>query len=135
MTPWGPRFESGHPQIDAEHKEFFRKLGAIEAAIEAGAGRERIVELIAVLQKYALVHFSREETIMQTVQCPAIRENCAAHRAFEARFEGWLNLLSTSGSSVTLLRDIQRESTAWIESHIEHIDCRLRGCKRGEAVA
>jgi hemerythrin len=132
MTPWGPHFETGHPQIDAEHRQFFQRLGEIQDAIEAGAGRERIVELIAVLQQYALIHFSREEDFMRSVRCPAYKDNCAAHKAFGLKFDGWLQLLSTSGSSVTLLQDIHRESVAWIEAHIVDVDCKLRGCKRDE---
>jgi hemerythrin len=128
MTPWSPRFETGHPRIDAEHREFFRQLSALHDAIEAGAGREKIVELISILQRYALGHFAHEERHMQRVGCPAHNENCAAHRAFADKLDGWLGLLGTSNSSVSLLQDIHRESTAWIESHIARIDCRLRGC-------
>lgn len=134
MTPWGSRFETGHPLIDAEHKEIFRKLDAIESAIEVGAGREVIVELIGTLQKYALQHFSREEEHMLEVRCPAYGENCVAHRVFEKKFNGWIHLLCTSGSSVTLVQDIRRETSTWIEGHIVNIDCRLRACPRHPAV-
>ncbi len=129
MTIWSPRFETGHAHLDAEHRAFFDQLNRLQDAIESGAGREKIVEMITILQQYSLGHFAREEDHMRKVHCPAIDANCSAHRSFSAKLDGWLELLSTSGSPVTLLRDIHRESSAWIESHILKIDCQLRGCR------
>jgi hemerythrin-like metal-binding protein len=129
MTPWSPRFETGHAQIDAEHREFFDKLNGLKQAMESGAGRERIVELINLLQRYVLGHFAREESLMHRTCCPAYEENRAAHREFERKLECWLELLSSSNSPVSLLLDVHRESFAWIEAHILNCDCQLRGCR------
>lgn len=128
MTTWSHRFETGHPRIDAEHREFFHQLDTLKTAIDQGAGRERVAELVVILQKYALGHFAREEAHMHRVACPALRENCTAHREFARRLDSWLELLTTSGTPVSVLLDVHRESTAWIESHIVTVDCRLRGC-------
>ncbi len=128
MTSWSSRFETGHPQIDAEHRELFVHLNALKAAVDAGAGRERTVELIVILQKYALGHFAREESHMRRVNCPARDQNCAAHRDFSRKLDGWLDLLTFSGTPVSVLLDVHRESIAWIESHIVNVDCQLRGC-------
>jgi hemerythrin len=130
MTPWSPRFETGHPSIDQEHRELFQQLSSLKEAVDGGAGRERIVELIVILQRYALDHFAREETHMHRVGCPALAVNCAAHAAFARKLEGWLSLLTHSGTPVSLLLDVHREATAWIESHIVNVDCQLRGCAR-----
>ena len=129
MSTWSPRFETGHAQIDAEHREFFEKLHGLKQALEAGAGRERIVELIQLLQRYVLGHFAREELLMRRTHCPAYEVNRTCHREFERKLEVWLELLSTSGSPVSLLRDVHRESFAWIEAHILNCDCQLRGCR------
>lgn len=129
MIAWNARFETGHDQIDAEHREFFAKLNIMKLELEAGAGRERIVELINLLQRYVLGHFAREEGLMRRTCCPAYEQNRAAHREFERKLEGWLLLLSSSGSPVSLLVDVHRESFAWIENHILNCDCQLRGCK------
>ena len=130
MTIWTQEFETGHPQIDAEHREFIRQLNEIRAAIDAGAGRELIVRLIILLQNYALAHFAREEAHMHRVGCPTHRKNCEAHGEFSEKLAGWLVLLSYSGTSVTLMAEVHRESLAWIESHIKTVDCGLRRCPR-----
>lgn len=124
-----PNLETGHAQIDAEHCEFIERLGAMRDAIDRGAGREQIVELIVILQKYALLHFSSEEAYMQRVGCPAFEVNCAAHRDFAQKLDAWLELLGTSGSSVSLLSDIQREASSWMLGHIVNVDCTLRSCQ------
>ena len=129
MTNWHQRFETGHAQIDAEHREFFRQLTALKAAIDAGAGRERTVELIMILQDYALGHFSREEAHMRKVRCASQAANCSAHREFARKLDGWLELLSFGGMPVSLVLEIHRESIAWIESHIVTVDCGLRSCR------
>lgn len=130
MTTWSQEFETGHSQIDAEHREFIRQLNELKAAIDAGAGTERTVELIVLLQKYALGHFAREEAHMHRVGCPTHKENCAAHAEFADKLAGWLELLTYSGTPVSLLTEVHRESLAWIVAHIKNIDCGLRGCSR-----
>ena len=55
---------------------------------------ERTVELIVLLQKYALGHFAREEAHMHRVGCPTHKENCAAHAEFADKLAGWLELLT-----------------------------------------
>ena len=128
MTPWHSRFETGHAKIDEEHREFFRQLTALKTAVDAGAGRERTIELIMILQRYALGHFAREEAHMNRVRCPSRELNFDAHREFARKLEGWLDLLSFGGTPVSVLLDVHRESSAWIESHILNVDCCLRNC-------
>lgn len=128
MTDWHTRFETGFPQIDEEHQEFFRRLDALRTALRSGAGRDKSAELIGLLQKYALQHFAREEAVMRQVGCAALGKNCAAHRAFAERMEGWLDLLCSGGGGDALAIDIEREASEWMEKHILQIDCQLRHC-------
>ncbi len=128
MTAWSARFETGHPKVDAEHREFFRQLNTLKEAVDDGAGREVVVELITILQRYAQGHFEREEDHMERFGCEALEANRAAHREFSRKLEGWIEILTFSGTPVSVLLDVHRESTAWIEKHIVNVDCRLRGC-------
>jgi hemerythrin len=129
MKQWNETLETGHRQIDGEHQEFFRQLRVLKEAMDLGAGRERIVELIVLLQKYVLGHFAREEAYMRKVACPTLALNVEEHRKFAAKFERWLDLLTMGGAPVSVMIDVHRESSAWIENHITHVDCGLRGCR------
>lgn len=128
MTQWNPQFETGHAVIDAEHREFLRQLALLKATIDAGAGREKVVEFIVILQRYVLGHFAREEAHMLRVGCPAHERNCAAHREFALKFDHWLELLTYAGTPVSLLLEVHRESLAWINHHILKVDCALHAC-------
>ena len=128
MPHWNPNFETGHVAIDAEHREFVRQLDLLKTAIDAGAGREKVVDLIVVLQHYVLGHFAREEAHMLRVGCPAHEANCAAHREFALKFDHWLELLTFAGTPVSLLLEVHHESLAWITRHILKVDCSLRAC-------
>ena len=129
MTTWNPDLETGHAEIDADHRQLFAQLNDLKTAIDSGAGRERMVDLITILLGYALQHFAREEAHMQRVNCPAITDNIDAHRDFARKLDGWLVLLSTGGMSASIMIDVHREAAAWIEAHILKVDCRLRGCR------
>ncbi len=130
MPFWNEKLETHHPNIDADHCELFRMLESFKAAVEGGAGREQIVELIIILQRYALEHFTREEAYMERIQCPTLKANCAAHRDFEQKLEHWLVILTMAGSPVSVMMDVHREAFDWIENHILRVDCGLRHCSR-----
>ena len=126
MLHWNSRHETGHADLDREHRAIFDQLNAIGLAIRCGAGRDQIVVMIELLQHYALVHFRREEGVMACARCPHHGANCAAHRVFEERLERWLDLLSSSGTPVSVLEDIHTETCRWIESHVVNLDSALR---------
>ncbi|MBI5422992.1 MAG: hemerythrin family protein [Opitutae bacterium] len=128
MTDWSERFETGDPQIDADHREFFLRIEALKAAFAAGAPTNRAAELLQLLHEHALAHFQREELAMARAGCGAHIENCTAHREFARKLDGWTQLLCLSGPTPSLVEDIHRESAAWMRHHILRVDCRLRGC-------
>lgn len=129
MLIWNPQFETGHENIDAEHREFFRLLNDLEAALHTRLEIAQAAELIVVLQQYVNGHFQREEAHMACVKCPAHAANCAAHREFSRKLDGWLTLLTSGvGTPVSLLLDVHRASCTWIETHIMSIDRQLLHC-------
>ena len=135
MLKWDRSYETSHPDIDREHRAIFEHLNEMETAIRQGAGREHIVDMIVFLQQYTLVHFSREEAVMACTKCPSHGANCAAHRHFEDRLEGWMEMLSSTGTPVSILEDIHSETCRWIENHIGQIDIGLRVSPRLERPA
>ena len=126
MIIWSEEFETGHPAIDQDHREICERLNQIEVALDRGAGREQIAEMVSLLQNYTLVHFQREEDAMACAKCPRHGENCAAHTQFAARLDRWLEVLTIPCMNGTILRDVHAESCRWIQQHIRKIDSSLR---------
>jgi hemerythrin len=127
MIPWTSALETGHPQIDDDHQKLIASLNELDAALKKGAGKDQVVQLIAFLNSYAREHFAREETHMARVRCPSAAANQQAHREFVAKLDGWLGKLQT-GSSLSLMLEVHRETSRWIQAHIVSVDCKLRGC-------
>jgi hemerythrin len=133
MIAWNHSYETGNPEVDRDHQEICARLNQIEAALENGAGREQITEMVSVLRDYTLVHFRREENIMACAKCPRHNENCKAHVQFEARLERWLEVLTIPlpGIGTTILKDVHAESCRWIQHHLRQIDSSLRSVQAG----
>ena len=129
MSHWNVNFETGNPQIDADHREFFHRVEALRLAIEAGEAAARAAELLALLHEHALAHFHREESVMRHSGCPAHEANCTAHAEFARKLDGWTQLMCLTPPTPSLVADIHREASAWMSQHILRIDCRLRGCQ------
>lgn len=129
MITWTSQLETGTAFVDADHKQLIAQLNALHDALQRGEGKDRLVEMIVFLNRYAREHFAREEEHMQQVGCAAYADNCRAHDAFVVKLERWITQLKTAGSSTTLLLEVHREACAWIQGHIVGIDCKLRGCR------
>ncbi len=128
MIAWSPALETGHPIVDNDHKQLIAQLNALSDALHQGAGKESLVEMIVFLNRYARDHFAREEAHMQRIGCPAYQENCRSHDQFVAKLEGWVARLNSGGASTSLVLEVYREASGWIQSHIVGVDCKLRGC-------
>ncbi len=126
MIVWNPNFETGHPDIDREHREICERLNEIEVALETGVDRDQIAGMVSILQRYTHVHFRREETAMACAKCPRHDDNCAAHARFSARLERWLEVLTIPDMPVDVAQQVHAESCRWIQQHLLQIDSNLR---------
>lgn len=129
MINWTPALETGHPIVDNDHKRLIAQLNALSDAMHRGEAKERISEMILFLGTYARDHFAREEAHMQRIGCPAYNENCHAHDQFISKLEGWVSRMQSQGASTSLVLEVHREASAWIQAHIVGVDCKLRGCR------
>lgn len=128
MIQWNDSLMTGHALVDNDHRQLINTLNELETALQNGAAKEQIGNIIAFLNKYAREHFTREEAHMIKVRCPAHAENCRAHAEFVAKLDGWVAKLN-NGASTTLVLEVYRETSNWIRSHILKTDCQLRNCK------
>ena len=128
MIQWTAALETGHQQIDNDHRRLVASLNELDAALKNGLGKDQVVQLVAFLNSYSREHFAREEAHMTRVQCPSAAANQMAHQEFVAKLDGWLARLQ-AGSSLSLVLEVHRETSRWIQSHILGVDCKLRGCR------
>lgn len=118
---WDPALAVGHKDIDGQHRELFRRLGALVAAMEAG-GEVEIPLLFDFLEDYVTQHFAAEEKAMAATAYPGANVHAAAHARFMREF-GELRALydangATSGVSVKTRTWIED----WLRAHIQRVD-------------
>ena len=126
MITWNSRLETGNAVVDNDHKALINQINALDAALKAGTAKEELGPMIGFLDKYVRAHFAREEGIMRTVKCPASGQNCVAHLALVGKLDGWVIRLKTGGATTSLVLEIYREASAWLQQHIVKVDCQLR---------
>mgnify|MGYP001249926168 CR=1 FL=1 len=78
---WNPGMSVGVEEIDAQHRELFRRAAELLEGIRRGE-RGEIGALVEYLHRYAVTHFGAEEETMRAARYPAY----ARHKAERDRF-------------------------------------------------
>ena len=127
MIQWAPSLATGHPTIDDDHQKLIAALNDLEVAIRKGADTGNLIEILSFLICYTREHFTREEALMEAVQCSARAENAHTHAMLLNRISSsWVPRLNDQEAQ-ELACEIRDELTAWIKNHILCVDCKLRG--------
>lgn len=129
MLTWSEKFSTGSSLVDTQHRMLFVKVNHLEHLLDGPPQpRQAYDELINFLGTYVITHFEFEEECMDQHRCPAHAKNKAAHAAFLAKFDDFRNRYIRQGPDPTLLRELQRFASDWIQEHILAVDINLRGC-------
>ena len=78
---WMSEWETGHAEVDGQHKTLVESLNRLQAAILVGSGDEELGWCLSFLKAYTRVHFRTEEALMAA--CPGFdgTDHVEAHRA------------------------------------------------------
>ena len=130
---WKTEYETGIPQIDAQHRQLFRMVDSLDRIIEAGieAG-PKVDHLLMFLGSYAKSHFAYEEPCMARHRCPAAKANKQAHQDFLTYCDSFRSEYAASSASMEKLEDLRRFLRDWLVGHICRIDTQLKPCVRGK---
>lgn len=72
LAVWSDRYETGIPEIDAQHRRLFQAINRMEAAYQAGTEEVEAQASLAFLARYTLEHFETEEALMREVGYPML---------------------------------------------------------------
>jgi len=109
MVSWDASLETGNTAIDNGHRALIDQINELERALSEGAGKDRLGEIVAFLNSYTRMHFTREEALMVERKCPATGKNCTAHRLLLQKLDNWVARLNTNGATTALVLEIHRE--------------------------
>src|SRR5271169_85270 len=128
---WDESLSVGYGKIDADHKELFKTIKELVAAIKQHTCKYKIDDVIKFLEDYANDHFSMEETYMKEFGYPEYSEHVAEHRKFIITFselKGELQKIKASGSyegSYELSVTTDQALVDWLLDHIAKVDRKL----------
>lgn len=83
---WGSYLETGHLEIDSQHRTLVDLVNQLDAALAHGSPEGVQARLLDV-KAFTESHFRREEELMDQTRYPGILRHRNAHRAFEKQLE------------------------------------------------
>lgn len=123
---WSRDLSVGVDEVDNQHKELFKRINSLRAAMGQGKGREEIGKTVKFLEEYVVEHFSTEEKYMDRYGYPAYAAHRSAHAAFIKDFgdlKKRLETLESQGAITSFLTiEMQRRLYDWLINHIGNVD-------------
>ena len=97
---WQPAYESGHTQIDEEHRTLFGHAANLLAAVLSGRPESHVSVLLNVLAREVEQHFRNEEAILRAAGFPDAERHAEIHRELLARAESMIAAGPLAGSNL-----------------------------------
>ncbi|MDR0434001.1 MAG: bacteriohemerythrin [Gracilibacteraceae bacterium] len=122
---WSADLETGHPQIDAQHKQLFRLTSALVDACAKGQSTAVLGEALNFLAAYTIQHFADEEKLQKQYAFPGYALHKKAHDNFKATVTT-LIAESQAGESAEELSDkVFSVIVRWLVRHIKGEDAKI----------
>jgi len=119
---WTEKMAVGHPIIDQQHQELFRRFDELMEACRQARGKERIEALLGFLDSYVATHFREEERLMDRHAYPGAEAHKGEHRYFTDRLDALKANLREEGIATGLVISTNQTLLNWIIQHIKNID-------------
>ena len=124
MIAWTPSLAVGVDEIDAQHRELFRRADLFLSGLER-CSRQEVGILLSYLRLYVVTHFGAEEDFMRAHEFPGYAAHKAEHDGF---VKGLLALSSENerrgGSGLEPMR-VATWLTNWLTEHVSRSDTAL----------
>jgi hemerythrin-like metal-binding protein len=131
LAQWLPRYETGFPLIDNQHKSLFHAINALHYAMLSGQGTALLQTTLAALNDYTHLHFATEEEYMRCYQYPDIQDHYCKHQALKARvkqFNQRLEEVESQGDhrkKMQLTLELSYFLSQWLIDHIDQEDQKM----------
>jgi hemerythrin len=119
---WTQDLSVGVKEIDAQHRELFKRINSLLEAMSQGKGKGEISPLLAFLEDYVIEHFRTEEGYMVRHGYPDYRSHRELHKGFTKDFRDIKKDLEAKGLSSVLVISVQRHICDWWREHVAKRD-------------
>ncbi len=129
---WHSDYEIGVEQIDAQHRELFRRMERLLAAVEQGDSAE-VGRTLTFLRAYVVEHFGAEQAAMAAAGYPLADAHAAEHALFACRLLALEAEHASAEAGPWLATKLAVELASWLRQHILGADKDLGRFLRGLA--
>jgi hemerythrin len=112
-------------EVDAQHRELFRRINRFDSAIKKGRAKEEILGLLEFLDEYAVIHFSTEERYMLKYDYPKYRFHKSKHEWFKEELASIGTKLKKGGATPEVIILSNNLLITWFSNHIRTTDTSL----------
>ena len=120
---WNPKWETGYPLIDEQHRELFRRLDLLMEAVPDGNPEAVAKDLLPYLMDYVDSHFRDEEALMAAAGYSLVDAHRALHQAMREEASQLLDRVALEG--LEAMGPVLEWLLAWLVQHIDSEDRRL----------
>ena len=117
---WSKSYETGHPEVDRQHKQLFGMINELHEAMTQGHGRDVLGPVVKSLAAYTRDHFATEEALMREIGYPNLARHQEKHEALTQQVDELL--LRFSAGYLTLPSTLSRFLADWLKHHIREED-------------
>ena len=120
------KMATGFPEIDAQHKEWIRRVNEFDDAVINHKGQEVIQNTLDFLTQYSETHFADEEAIMAQHNSQLQKPNKTAHDEFRGKLAEISSWVKNAGATSVEVVELKIALEQWLVNHICTIDVEMR---------
>ncbi len=128
MFQWEAKYSVGIQSIDNQHREIFVVLEKLVEAMKKGHASDVTNQIIVDLERYAVIHFQKEEFFFKRFNFHGSSEHISEHQDFKNKIVSLKSDLKSG--KITLTFDLLNFLKEWIEHHILVVDKQYSECFR-----
>lgn len=91
---WSDVFETGHPEIDRQHRQLLSDSARLRSRVENGAAWNEVRSALSTLLADCSEHFRYEETVLREFEFPRAEAHAQQHWMIENILQQLANLVA-----------------------------------------
>lgn len=125
LLTWQPEFSVGVESVDFEHREMIDLINKLYEEMEAKKDADSIERFLGDIHATISAHFALEERVMRRANYPEYEAHKDDHEDLLDQIRDLMDIFVVSPEKGVLV--LQKQMSAWFESHFSTFDARLHG--------
>lgn len=113
---WKTAWETGHPEIDRQHRELIQQLERLLTALAEGWEADETVRALVYLGDYVEFHFAAEEAEMAKIDYPRLVDHKAIHDGLRAQVKKLIK--DYRGDPHSIPASVAEFLVGWLKTHL-----------------